>query len=577
MFFVRIVLQLHLGLQLVVAVFTWGSGANAKIKERLASFQWQAFLQAAMSAAGPGALLSAFGLIQIHGKSVSSFTLAAFVTVGASLLVSSFLSILVPLCGFDVPEVDVATGDAVPESSSLRKLTKCIAVVKCIGYCVLLFASVPEGVALICASALVRVGFASQAIFSVLYVVGEEDGNVANACADSAHILHGSALLAGLALFAELATHESSSMYTNSISQSIVFQVFLICCVVGIFAKVSLVAVLHLACGGGVLDGSGAHQRISSIHWIFNTLLTVGMFGCVACLSWDSVEIDIFHRFSGFEVKWGPPYQAIALMIAAMASFTQLLECVAPERPPVTDGQTNSKFQAGISEPMKAITSRGSFLVLALVVLQLAPAPKKYIDEEDSIFTSLAGLSAAFFLPCVGAMVVQILMLLTFVFVNSDETTEPAVDCMGTLEVASENKGGQAMVQNLRGVASILMIMGLALGVFSMGVLPWILIKLVGFVVVFPLLPQTGKDNLKDLVSIKLLIIKACCSSVIGEVIEAWFEKMRARDNAAAEKRAAEMLDTEETKNRTKTKSDATDFKKKQMKTAVGGGKKKKM
>jgi hypothetical protein len=307
------------------------------------------------------------------------------------------------------------------------------------------------------------------------------------------------------------------------------------------------------------------------------------MFVSVGTLSFKNLGIEIFDRLSGFKVEWGPPYQAIALMLAGWTLFTQLLECRAPEPPPDSDADTEKpKYQAGIYEPMKAITSRSPFLVLALVALQQAPTPKPDIPDEEPSWSFLSTFSVACFLPCVAAMTIQIIALLTFVCLKSDSTAEAKVDSMGTLAVEPENQGAQAMVRNLRSAASTLMIFGLILGFLSMGILPWIPIKLGFFLFVFPFLPATGKEAVKEVVVMKKLMLIECAGAV-GEKIEAHLAKRQERAAAASEKKAAEMLDAEEeARGRTKNKGDPNELKKKQpnpsaKKAAVGGKKKKTM
>lgn len=245
----------------------------------------------------------------------------------------------------------------------------------------------------------------------------------------------------------------------------------------------------------------------------------------------------------------------------------------------------------GISEPMKAITSRAPGIILALVAMQMGAT------EASDSGGLLNNLAATFSVPfragfplCVAAMVLQVFMLFVFTASHCEDVPvpEPPMDGTGTLQWEPESETGRKMSEHLRNVTLLLLQVGLLLGILGLGLLPWLIIKLVLFLFVFPLLPQQGKSNIFKAIGWLGFGLKSY-GGVIGSRLEAYLAARRAiaeaEASAAAEKAAASFAADEAPERRKKTSdmNDGADFKQKTFNSSpkkargsIGGSKKKK-
>jgi hypothetical protein len=314
------------------------------------------------------------------------------------------------------------------------------------------------------------------------------------------------------------------------------------------------------------------------LSFVADGSFTLGMLGCIASIVFLTFEFSVSQ--TGITVQWGNPLVAIAIKLAAMVFLTQFLGLFAPD-------EDSANAEAGLCcegtlASMKAITSRAPVLMLALIAMQVGSSGS---SELGFLGSALAALSAPFklgLIPVAVAMKLQIVLLLAYVSFHCDESTTPTppLDATGTLAWEPKSEMGQNCMTRLRSVVLLLLQGGLITGMLGMGVLPWIPIKLVLILIVFPCLPQTGKSNIMEGFGIAGLALQSC-GGVIGEKVEAVLAKKRAAAEAAAAKKAAEIVETEgegeEQGEAKKSRGEPmqSDFKKAPKKTAGAKAKKK--
>lgn len=559
-------LQLHLGLGLAVGCISWAVGSNAQLQRQLAGVQWQAALQAWSAAARPALLLAVFALVQVRAEAMGFLTMVGLLVAAASVFLATLLMGLLPLCGAAAPEVCADTGDIVGKtlhSAGWRQVAKVLSILKACGQLPLLVAAVPGGAQLAIASGIARLALTAEVLHAFSTAFGFGESVLAEAAADVARALQIAPLLGGLVVMDHMAWGPASFL-------ALPFQPCFYLAM-GLFAQVALVLVLQFACGGGLKGGSAACSRLGQLNSLTSAGICLSTCACIWSIIAGTYEFSFSQ--SGLNIQWGEPGIATAIILAKLVFMTQVFEFFAPEAEAVQEAPTNGvtnhsedqdededgavaaapePVQAqlvapGVSEPMRAITSRAPGIILGLVAMQLSDANSSDDGFFDFILSTFSVPFRAGFPLCAVAMMLQVFLLLAFTAFHCEvvPVPEPVLDATGTLQWEPESQTGRKVVGGLRNIALVLITGGSFLGMLSLGLLPWILIKVVIFVVVFPVMPSKGKTNIAEAFSWAGFFLKTVLGAM-GSHVEALLAKQRAIAEAAAAKKADLILAAEE-------------------------------
>jgi len=592
-------LQLHLGLGYVIGIVTLGVGTIPQLRKQLADVPWQAALRADAAAARPALLLVVFALVQVRAEAMGLVTMVGLIVAAFSVFVTTFLVMLVPLCGGQVPEVSVETGDINSKTIEigvwLARVVQFLRILKACGQLPLLVATLPGGVQLAIASAIIRLALTAEVLGTIATTIGFAESALAEACADAAKVLQFAPLLGGLVIMDHMAWGAASIL-------SLPFQPSLYCAL-GLAAQVALILVLHFGCRGGLQVGCAACDRVDKLNRLAGAGICLGLLGCIVSVFMGTCELTLSQ--SGVSFQWGQLTSLNALILAQLTFFTQVLTTFAPEPLENTsegavqdaaDGEDHEAAEPlqltspGISEPMQVITSRAPGIILALVAMHMGAA------EASDSGGFLNNLAATFSVPfragfplCVAAMVLQVFLLFIFTAYHCEDVPvpEPPMDGTGTLQWEPESETWRKMSEHLRNVTLLLLQVGLLLGILGLGLLPWLVIKIVLFLFVFPLLPQQGKSNIYKAIGWLAFGLKSL-GGVFGDRLEAYLQARRAiaeAEASAAAEQAAASFAADEAPVRNKKTSDMDDgaFKQKTFNSSpkkargsIGGSKKKK-
>jgi hypothetical protein len=338
-----------------------------------------------------------------------------------------------------------------------------------------------------------------------------------------------------------------------------------------LYSLVGIAVVVHVGCGGGCVAGSAADKRISAIECAAKGVHVIGMLISLAVLAMKTFAVELLPQQTGLRVEWGEPLVAIAVGIASLALLTELVEFFSARTDDDVstaneDGAEVEKIKAvpGIAEPMGLITARASCLILASVSTHIAvrDCPANSLDAYLMTLTYPFRLG---FLICGCAILLQILMLLTFSIFTRDIEPAPApeLDPSGTL-VWDRVADNRSLVLQLLAV-------GLMTSTVSMGVSTCALLCLVFAILAYPMLPQQGRSNVNEAFGWVAEGLKSSCG-VIGRRVDSFLEQRRKAAEEKAAQRAAvrekEMLAAAEEENsaevQKKSKAEPGEPKKKQ-------------
>lgn len=582
-------LQLHLGMGLVTGSITWAVGSNERVRAQLAGVEWQAVLKAWASAARPAALLVAFALIQVRAEAIGIISIVGLFLAGISTFLGTYLIVFVSICGGEVPDVKEGSG-ALLSKLFVPGLAKILNIIRAIGLLLLLAATLPEGTQLIIASGIIRSAIAAE-VFSVLAsAVGLEESLFAEVAADSASAMDIAPLVAALAVLDELSWAETSLL-------ALPLQPMLYVAG-GLASQVALIIVLHFGCGGGLKGGCAACTMVGVINRLARVGICLGLVLSIFRIMATTFECHL--TMTGINIQWGELAIATALALcnlSLLGQIAQIAESDSPDQSQAvnvangTDDHSEKEHAestirsdehqalAGVSEPVKIITSRATGMILGLVALQMGAAETSGNSARAFFSAAFSGTWKIGFPLCALAMVLQLFLLVAFSISHIDEVParDAVLDGTGTVEWEVQGKTGRKLFESCRSTAILLSQGGLSLGVLSLGVLPWIIVSLILLFVVFPMLPKQGKANAMNGLGWFFFFLRGCLGS-LGAKVEAYLDEKRKKaedEEARAARMAAEALAGEEADQERKAKND-DDFRfSPQKKKAAGGPKQK--
>jgi len=306
-------------------------------------------------------------------------------------------------------------------------------------------------------------------------------------------------------------------------------------------AQVSLHFVLQVGCGGGLQENSMAADRLSLLSQLSSGGLGLGLALSMLRVCLGNFEISPFS--TGVTIVWGEPLVATAIKLAGLCIAIQVFEFFAstseaeqeeqpkakeivdqeeePEQPATSAAPaTCAKKLAGVAETLKTQAGHAPVLMMALLCAQLTPS-------QDTLNLLLP--LRWFFLLSVAGLYMQIGLAVIHAAFHWD--TSAPLDQWGALRWDLQSAASQKMLNLVTKGSLYLTYGGTWLGMISLGIMPWIVVKVLTILAVYPVLSADAKQNLSD--GLELF------TGVLGAHYEAYLASRRKAEEEAARRKAA--------------------------------------
>lgn len=537
-------LQVQLGIGFVLGALGIVVTSSQAVKKQLAGSPWEATLRAAAKAVSPVPLLVSSALLQAQAAP-DALASVGFMVSSTAVALGAFLAVVDPIMGAQEEE-------ATPRFlKANRVLNGC----RAFGQVLLVFAALPEGTQLLCASCLVRAALAVQAVGAAAGVLCLASGGaVAEVLVELEPVAALAPVLAALALLDSSAWGPGG--LTVLLSQPALFGV----------AHMALVVGVHFL-GGSVEDSDRpeldlrfsaqeAGKQAEPVRIANAALLHLTIVLGLARVLVGTYGMEV--TLGGIILQWGDPLAATAAALSALILGVYIVEYVLAaynaEDPPVA--KSNGLHQEGseaAEEPtqpersraaidyLKAIVTPAHALLLAILAARMMNSTSDAdLDIMDRVsLVAVAPFRYGFVLAAV-AVWLQVASFLVFAICHSDaeHMVEPPFHVTGTLQWQAKGALTNKLAEAVQWVTHALLEGGLLLGCVGLGPTTWFLgaISSMGFLyLAAPPEARLAADTTAKAMGSAAL---ACGGSWFSG-LEALLEQRRQTQLAAAALRAA--------------------------------------
>mmetsp|Transcript_108885 Transcript_108885/g.318625 ORF Transcript_108885/g.318625 Transcript_108885/m.318625 type:complete len:627 (-) Transcript_108885:88-1968(-) len=519
-------IQFHLGIGLVLLILASTAGSIPALHRQLQGTSWQAGLKAAAAAAGPSPLLAVFALIQASSARSDLLTWVGLLASTSAVMLGSLHAVLCCCFGLDPPAIHPRTGDIVsaPIAEEVR-LARCFSLMarmlnslRAFGHALLIMASPPDGMQLLCASALLRLSLGVCALSAGAKALALTPGSSATAgtLRDAEKVTGATPLIGSLALM-DYIVFGSGSMLLTPV-HPILHSTLLV------IAQVGLVLAVRTSLNGSIEESEQAELdfrvHIGKRKTDSNIGLPVERFRSliVTCLHATMAisitrilagTLSVDASTTGFSVEWGEPLFATASLLAALLIVIHVAEIVLATASAAGSSEASAAHMNGFESPeaaseatpetpsimrhVKALVMPVHSLIVGLLIVRM-----QALEHSDSgILSSSAALPLRYgFIIAAAAVCMQLGLLAASVLSGVDVTQTPELPLDGRTSAHYSSA-----VACLRQGTLLCLLGGLVMGCASMGIRLWLVLGITVGPCTYIAIPADARKTFREILA----------------------------------------------------------------------------